>query len=44
VGEASAKLLPRGRFVKLEGAAHTPYYEKHEQFNEALLAFLKSNA
>src|SRR5258706_98599 len=44
VGEASAKLLPRSRFVKLEGAAHTPYYEKHEQFNEALLAFLKSNA
>jgi len=44
VGEAAAKLLPRARFVKLEGAAHTPYYEKHEQFNAALLEFLKTNA
>ncbi len=44
VGEAAAKLLPGSRFVKLEGAAHTPYYEKHEQFNAALLGFLRANA
>ncbi len=44
VGEAAAKLLPGSRFVKLAGAAHTPYYEKHEQFNGALLDFLKAHA
>ena len=44
VGEAAAKLLPGSRFVKLEGAAHTPYYEKHQQFNAALLDFLKAHA
>lgn len=44
VGEAAAKLLPGSRFVKLVGAAHTPYYEKHEQFNAALLDFLKAHA
>ena len=40
VGEAAAKLLPGSKLVKLEGAAHTPYYEKHEQFNRVLLDFL----
>ena len=44
VGEQAAKLLPRSSFVRLEGAAHTPYYEKPEQFNAALLRFLDSHA
>ena len=44
VGEQAAKLLPRARFVTLEGAAHTPYYEKHEAFNEALISFLRAHA
>jgi 2-hydroxy-6-oxonona-2,4-dienedioate hydrolase len=40
VGEAAHKLLPGSRLVILEGAAHTPYYEKADAFNQALLAFL----
>ena len=44
VGEQAAKLLPKSTFVKLEGAAHTPYYEKHEAFNKALLDFLSAHA
>lgn len=43
VGEAAAKMLPRCTFVKLEGAAHTPYYEKHEAFNGALIGFLDAH-
>jgi 2-hydroxy-6-oxonona-2,4-dienedioate hydrolase len=40
VGEAASKLITDSRFVVLQGAAHTPYYEKHEAFNEALCKFL----
>ena len=42
VGEAAAKLIPGAKLVMLQGAAHTPYYEKHEAFNRALLDFLKA--
>ncbi len=41
VGEAAAKLIPGSRFVLLQGAAHTAYYEKPEAFNKALLEFLR---
>jgi pimeloyl-ACP methyl ester carboxylesterase len=44
VGEAAARLIPGSRLVLLPDAAHTPYYEKHEAFNRALLEFLKAAA
>jgi pimeloyl-ACP methyl ester carboxylesterase len=44
VGEAAAKLIPGSRLLMVPGAAHTPYYEKHESFNAALLEFLKAHA
>jgi pimeloyl-ACP methyl ester carboxylesterase len=44
IGEQAAKLLPQARFVRLEGAAHTPYYEKPEAFNTALIEFLRAHA
>ena len=44
VGEAAAKLISGSKFLILQGAAHTPYYEKYEEFNAALLEFLKTNA
>jgi pimeloyl-ACP methyl ester carboxylesterase len=43
VGEAAAKLIQGSKLLKLEGAAHTPYYEKHETFNRALLDFLDAH-
>jgi pimeloyl-ACP methyl ester carboxylesterase len=44
VGREAAKLIPGSKLVILEGAAHTPYYEKHEAFNKALLDFLAAHA
>src|SRR5258706_10307801 len=44
VGQQAAKLLPKSKLVTLPGAAHTPYYEKHRDFNAALLGFLRANA
>jgi pimeloyl-ACP methyl ester carboxylesterase len=44
VGREAAKLIAGSELVILEGAAHTPYYEKHEAFNAALLRFLAAHA
>jgi pimeloyl-ACP methyl ester carboxylesterase len=44
VGQQAAKLLPKSKLVVLQGAAHTPYYEKHQAFNAALLEFLGGHA
>jgi 2-hydroxy-6-oxonona-2,4-dienedioate hydrolase len=41
VGEGAHKLIPGSKLVVLQGAAHTPYYERPEQFNRALVDFLK---
>jgi len=40
VGEAARKLIPDSQLVVLAGAAHTPYYEKHDAFNRVLCDFL----
>jgi len=44
VGQQAAKLLPKSKLVTLPGAAHTPYYEKHQDFNAALAEFLATHA
>lgn len=42
VGAHLAELLPKGRFVLAEGAAHWPQWERPEVFNAAVLDFLES--
>lgn len=40
VGEAAAKLLPGSRLVVLKEAAHSPYYERADDFNAILGDFV----
>lgn len=42
VGEGALKLIPGSKLVVLQGAAHTPYYERPDQFNRALIDFLEA--
>jgi 3-oxoadipate enol-lactonase len=36
-----AEKIPHARFVKIAGAGHSAYFERPEEFNRALLSFLK---
>ena len=44
VGKMVRQKLPHSRLVVLDGAAHTPYYEKAEQFNRVLADFIAGKA
>ncbi|MBB2743042.1 UNVERIFIED_ORG: 2-hydroxy-6-oxonona-2,4-dienedioate hydrolase [Microbispora rosea subsp. rosea] len=44
VGRDLAEKMPHGRFVLVEGAAHWPQWEEPEQFNAAVLRFLREQA
>ena len=40
VMEAMARRIPQARFVKLEGAGHSAYFEQPDDFNHAMTEFL----
>ena len=38
--EGFSKMIPGAEFEEIEGAAHSPYFEKPDRFNEAVSSFL----
>lgn len=42
VGREAARLLAPTPLYEISGAAHAPYFEKPEQFNQVLLSFLQT--
>jgi pimeloyl-ACP methyl ester carboxylesterase len=42
-GRAAARRLPAGRFTVLVGAGHVPYLDSHEEFMDALGAFVRDD-
>ncbi len=42
LGRAAARDIPHGSLVVITGAAHIPHFEKADEFQRALLAFLRA--
>lgn len=44
LGQRTAKAIPQGKLVELDGVGHIPHLAAQEDFHEALLAFLREGS
>jgi pimeloyl-ACP methyl ester carboxylesterase len=42
--EIMAQRIPQSRLLKVPGAGHSVYFERPEEFNRALIGFLREHA